>query len=94
MVCENGLPLACAGKQAVQKKPAKGIANFPGEPGKDDATRDLEVSGVYWKIYTASRTRKYRCRKVGEKVDKAFSWVNQSPREAWDAMMNHIQKHR
>ena len=84
-----------AAAQQILKRPASAMSadaawqGYPGVPREGKQVAPITVPG-FGKIYSAHGNRKWRCKKEGEKKDKAFTWEH-APKESWDRLVEHVK---
>ena len=84
-----------AAAQQILKRPASAMSadaawqGYPGVPRAGKQVAPITVPG-FGKIYSASVAGKWRCKKTGERVDKAFTW-HYAPKESWDRLVEYVK---
>ena len=84
-----------AAAQQILKRPSSAMLadddwqQFPGVPRKGKQVAPITVPG-FGKIYSATKGGKWRCKKTGERVDKAFTW-DSAPQASWGRLVEYVK---
>ena len=72
--------------QSGQKISVAELHKYPNVPTRKTPPKIFKE----WRIYTDVNSSRWRCLKMGARVDQAFSW-KQDGRKAWADLIKHVK---